>query len=128
MRILRNSRLQFRNNNVHLELEQIKQRLNILENQTLGKKTAETFNAGNNSNINTNDINELFINEKKLFIESKEDLIKVEEYLFTLLENEEKVLKEYRFVLKRYNALSSSKLGKLTLFYWKIRRNLFRRK
>ncbi|MBY0145144.1 methyltransferase domain-containing protein [Neobacillus niacini] len=55
---------------------------------------------------------------------SKKEKIHVQETLYKAYTKEEKLLNSYQKLLKRYNALSESKLGKLTLTYWKKRRNV----
>jgi len=42
-----------------------------------------------------------------------------EEYL---LNSYNKLLKQYNIINKRYNSLSNSKLGKLTIWYWKLKK------
>ena len=36
------------------------------------------------------------------------------------------MLRDYKKVLKQYDAISNSKLGQLTLFYWKKRKQIKR--
>ncbi|MEC5188059.1 class I SAM-dependent methyltransferase [Geobacillus thermodenitrificans] len=48
------------------------------------------------------------------------DKIEVEQQLLQAYEKEEKLLKAHRKLMLRYQALSNSKLGRLTLLYWKL--------
>lgn len=61
--------------------------------------------------------------EKQVEITKKEK-IQVQETLYSSYTKEEKLLKSYQKLLRRYHALSESKLGKLTLTYWKKRRKV----
>ncbi|WML58598.1 methyltransferase domain-containing protein [Neobacillus sp. PS2-9] len=62
--------------------------------------------------------------EKQATIYKKEK-IKVQEDLLESYGKEEKLLKTHSNLMKRYKALSESKLGSLTLSYWRKRRNVF---
>jgi cyclopropane fatty-acyl-phospholipid synthase-like methyltransferase len=61
--------------------------------------------------------------EKQVVITKKEK-VHVQETLYKAYTKEEKLLNSYQKLLRKYNALSESKLGKLTLTYWKKRRNV----
>jgi ubiquinone/menaquinone biosynthesis C-methylase UbiE len=58
-------------------------------------------------------------NETKLL---KDERLKLKEKLLSVYNKEEKLLKTLKNVQSRYNSLSNSKLGKLTLRYWKLRK------
>jgi ubiquinone/menaquinone biosynthesis C-methylase UbiE len=64
-------------------------------------------------------------NQKKASVESVKKNIALEEQLLTSIKSEEKTLLSYKKLLRKYNALSNSKLGKFTLYYWKKRRSVF---
>jgi 2-polyprenyl-3-methyl-5-hydroxy-6-metoxy-1,4-benzoquinol methylase len=65
---------------------------------------------------------------KKLLVQSKKEKIQVENELLKAYQKEELLLKdhkrvitEYEKVKRRYNSLSRSKLGKVTLRYWEMK-------
>ncbi|RST59515.1 methyltransferase domain-containing protein [Siminovitchia terrae] len=51
--------------------------------------------------------------------------IYLQEHLEAAYSREEKLLISYKELLRKYQALSNSKLGKFALYYWKKRRSLF---
>ncbi len=51
--------------------------------------------------------------------------IYLQEHLEAAYSREEKLLVSYKELLRKYQALSNSKLGKFALYYWKKRRSLF---
>lgn len=61
--------------------------------------------------------------EKQVVIAKKEK-IQVQETLYKAYTKEEKLLNSYQKLLRKYGALSESKLGKLTLKYWQQRRKI----
>jgi nicotinate-nucleotide pyrophosphorylase len=56
---------------------------------------------------------------KARYIAAKKESIYLKETLFQAYEKEEELLKAYNKLLKQYKSLSESKLGKLTLAYWR---------
>lgn len=100
------------------EIIYLKSRLNELKNQ----------NVTTNSSVNTevkDEVEKGRRNQKKVSIESIKKNIALEEQLLSSIQSEEKILLSYKKLLRKYNALSNSKLGKLTLYYWKKRRSIF---
>ncbi|QTN00781.1 methyltransferase domain-containing protein [Sediminibacillus dalangtanensis] len=65
--------------------------------------------------------------KQQQFLNEKERKVKSDKELLESYKKEETLLKSYSRLLKRYEALKDSKLGKVTLKYWKLRRNLARR-
>jgi hypothetical protein len=59
---------------------------------------------------------------KARYIAAKKEAIYLKETLYQAYENEETLLKAYNKLLKQYKSLSESKLGKLTLAYWRRRK------
>lgn len=64
-------------------------------------------------------------NQRFIAIESMKKNIALEEHLLSSIENEERLLLSYKKLVRQYEALSHSTLGKLTLYYWQKRRKLF---
>lgn len=62
---------------------------------------------------------------KRQAILFKKEKLKVEKDLYSAYEKEERLLKTHNALLNKYKALSNSKLGKITLSYWKKRRKAF---
>lgn len=72
--------------------------------------------------INSNEeLKQQLLNSKELLLDSTQSKINSEELLVQAYEREEKLLNEHKQLLGKYKALSNSKLGKLTLSYWKRR-------
>ena len=65
---------------------------------------------------------------KQQLFNERNSKISVEEQLLASYKKEEALLKSYKKLLKRYESLSNSKLGRLTLSYWKKRKQLVRGK
>ena len=65
--------------------------------------------------------------KQQLFNERKSK-ISVEEQLLASYKKEEALLNSYKKMLRKYESLSKSKLGRLTLSYWKKRKQLVRGK
>ncbi|MFD1708055.1 methyltransferase domain-containing protein [Siminovitchia sediminis] len=63
--------------------------------------------------------------EKEASIDRIMKNIYLQEHLEAAYSREEKLLLNYKQLLRKYQALSNSKLGKVTLFLWKKRRSLF---
>lgn len=59
---------------------------------------------------------------KARYIAAQKEAIYLKETLYQAYENEETLLKAYNKLLKQYKSLSESKLGKLTLAYWRRRK------
>jgi chromosome segregation ATPase len=59
---------------------------------------------------------------KARYIAAKKEAIYLKETLYQAYEDEETLLKAYNKLLKQYKSLSESKLGKLTLAYWRRRK------
>ncbi|MCA1065399.1 hypothetical protein QTG56_06945 [Rossellomorea sp. AcN35-11] len=57
----------------------------------------------------------------------KRNKLELMEALKESYEKEERILRSYSKLLSRYESLKSSKLGKLTLSYWKVMKRLRRR-
>lgn len=76
----------------------------------------ELFEMKGKLTIYTKEVNLL----KKQLINEKESKIKVQEELYNMYEKEERLLKSHRKLMLRYRALSNSRLGQLTLAYWKF--------
>ncbi|WP_062108564.1 class I SAM-dependent methyltransferase [Bacillus niameyensis] len=105
------------------ELESLKNNTNntLEENKTLkanlnkyqGEK--ETLKAKNEELLN-----HIKLIESQIIVDKKEK-INVQGHLFEAYEKEERLLKSYQKLLNKYNALSNSKLGKVTLAYWRKR-------
>jgi hypothetical protein len=55
---------------------------------------------------------------KKQLIAEKKSKIVVQEELLNMYEREERLLNSHGKLLKKYHALSNSRLGKITLAYW----------
>lgn len=51
--------------------------------------------------------------------------LQLQEQLLKSYKNELRLLHQYKSILRKYEALRQSKLGKLTLFYWKNKRKIF---
>jgi SAM-dependent methyltransferase len=77
------------------------------------------------SKANEKKLNSLLMEVKKQATIFKKEKIKVQEDLLESYTKEEKLLKAHRTLMKRYKALSESKLGKFTLLYWGKRRQVF---
>lgn len=74
----------------------------------------------------------IILEQKEATIESREETVKTQEELLEAYKKEEKLLKSYQKLLnenekisKRHDALSHSKLGKVTLSYWEWRKKGF---
>ncbi|MBS4200637.1 class I SAM-dependent methyltransferase [Bacillus sp. FJAT-49732] len=91
------------------------------------EKEIEELNQGYSKDYNEN-IEQLHMDERESSINGLEKNIYLQEQLVSALSNEEKLLVSYKQLLRKYNAISKSTLGKLTLFYWEKRRRIFRRK
>jgi len=61
-------------------------------------------------------------------IEEKKAKITLQQELIDTYKYEEKLLKSYKKLSKKYEALSHSKLGKLAVKYWKFKKGIFRGK
>jgi 2-polyprenyl-3-methyl-5-hydroxy-6-metoxy-1,4-benzoquinol methylase len=61
---------------------------------------------------------------ENIVVISKKEKIKVQETLFGSYVKEENLLESYKRLLRKYQALSKSKLGKLTLSYWRKKRKV----
>lgn len=61
-------------------------------------------------------------NLRRYWVKARKAKLSVEEYLLNTLIKEEELNRNYRLVFKKYEALSTSKLGKITLKYWNWRR------
>ena len=114
----------------------IKKQLNveIAKNQELHKRITQLEGNGPKTDINhkevaklTSEVNDLRKKERnyqsQLILERK-NKIHAEEQLLASYKKEEALLKSYKVLLKKYTSLSNSKLGKLTLSYWKKRKRL----
>ncbi|MGM0876423.1 MAG: methyltransferase domain-containing protein [Bacillota bacterium] len=64
----------------------------------------------------------------KALIEEKKAKIVLQQELIDTYKYEEKLLKSYKKLSKKYDALSHSKLGKMAVNYWKFKKSLFRGK
>ncbi len=61
-------------------------------------------------------------------IEEKKAKIILQQELIDTYKYEEKLLKSYKKLSKKYDALSRSKLGKMAVNYWKFKKSIFRGK
>ncbi|MGE8206961.1 hypothetical protein ACQKP0_20835 [Heyndrickxia sp. NPDC080065] len=68
-----------------------------------------------------NQIKTLQLEVNKLKLEK----LQLQEQLLQAYKNELHLLHLHKVLLSKYNALRKSKLGKLTLFYWKKKRRIF---
>ncbi len=68
--------------------------------------------------------NKLSAAEKKFILEKKKK-VQSDKLLLDAYNKEERLLKTHSSLLKRYEALKTSKLGNLTINYWKWRRKYF---
>ncbi|WP_404329951.1 methyltransferase domain-containing protein [Mesobacillus maritimus] len=106
----------------------------IYESNVLLRKFGQEM-SGLNSLVEQNRENQKQINElnnklslyklevekmKKQLVEEKRAKIKVLEEVNSMYEKEEKLLKSHRKLIMKYQALSNSKLGKLTIAYWRF--------
>lgn len=62
--------------------------------------------------------------EKKSQIQIRYEKIEYAKQTMDALEREHKLIKEHRSLIKKYHSLSKSKLGKLTIKYWSLRKKL----
>jgi 2-polyprenyl-6-hydroxyphenyl methylase/3-demethylubiquinone-9 3-methyltransferase len=100
---------------------------NAIENFQRGKFSYDIHSESEKSpsDDDTNEQQELLEQEKRVSINSIKKNIYLLEHLEDAYKREEKLLLSYKKLLRKYNALSNSKLGKFTLYYWKKRRSLF---
>jgi predicted RNase H-like nuclease (RuvC/YqgF family) len=115
------------------EIEQLKNLIQM-QQETLEKYKNE--NKALRKNMRDQKISKLKKQNRKL--KKKIDLMKLQvaeeifahyqskQKLVETLSKEESMLKEYKKLLKQYDAISKSKLGQLTLFYWKKRKQIKR--
>ncbi|VEF49576.1 Uncharacterised protein [Bacillus freudenreichii] len=68
---------------------------------------------------------EVWQQEKQASMDRIMKNIYLQEHLEAAYSREEKLLLNYKQLWRKYQALSTSKLGKFALFYWKKRRSLF---
>lgn len=67
-------------------------------------------------------------NNEKLSLEMNElrmEKLMLQKQLLQAYRNELQLLQQYKSIIRKYDALRQSKLGKLTLFYWKKKRKVF---
>ncbi len=119
--------------NHSLEIENLKNLIQI-QQETLEKYKKE--NKLLRKNMRDQKISKLKRQNRKL--KKKIDLMKLQvaeeifahyqskQKLVETLTREERMLRDYKKVLKQYDAISNSKLGQLTLFYWKKRKQIKR--
>ncbi len=119
--------------NHSLEIENLKNLIQI-QQETLEKYKKE--NKLLRKNMRDQKISKLKRQNRKL--KKKIDLMKLQvaeeifahyqskQKLVETLTREERMLKDYKKLLKQYDAISNSKLGQLTLFYWKKRKQIKR--
>lgn len=136
---------QLQENNIHIEekeVSKLNRLLSMVENQNIkvGSISKELYEQNlinlqlrkQISNLteqikknNNDEIKELYANEintlRNQLIKEKKEKVTIQEELLFMYEREGKILKSYKNLLRKYNALSNSKLGKLTLAYWKFR-------
>jgi 2-polyprenyl-6-hydroxyphenyl methylase/3-demethylubiquinone-9 3-methyltransferase len=131
--------------NANKEVSKLKKRVQDLESQ-LEKNNEQVTNleAVNSSSVAqlTEEIdrlkeiteNNLSDDRKRLesatqaLIEEKKAKIVLQQELIDTYKYEEKLLKSYKKLSKKYDALSRSKLGKMAVNYWKFKKSLFRGK
>ncbi|MFD1451545.1 methyltransferase domain-containing protein [Oceanobacillus sojae] len=80
--------------------------------------------AQNKNQKNNQDQKQILVLQQEILNEKKEK-VKSNELLLEAYNKEEKLLKTHSQLIKRYEALKNSKLGSLTISYWKWRRNRF---
>ena len=96
-------------NGLNNEIEVNKNKFNSLEKRF--KEKEQEIASLKNSNLEMSDNNKKHINDLK-----KE--------LLQHIESEEKALISYRVLINKYNVLKNSKLCRLTLWYWDIRKKM----
>jgi 2-polyprenyl-3-methyl-5-hydroxy-6-metoxy-1,4-benzoquinol methylase len=123
----KNQDLQDRNRHLEASYKKVKQQLEESRkklkdvNAKLDSKDKEL----KKSKANEKKLNSLLMEVKKQATIFKKEKIKVQEDLLESYGKEEKLLKAHRTLMRRYKALSESKLGKFTLLYWGKRRQVF---
>jgi len=98
------------------------------------KKTEQSVESNLISNFNSHFFDQLIINNKN--ISKQSNSYNIQQYLIKKQDNKSsksKIPEEYRRKIKelegfkkKYNALSTSKLGKLTIMYWKWKKRLIK--
>jgi SAM-dependent methyltransferase len=124
---LKTQELQDRNRHLEASYKKVKQQLE--ESRKKLKDVNAKFDSKDKelkkSKANEKKLNSLLMEVKKQATIFKKEKIKVQEDLFESYGKEEKLLKAHRTLMRRYKALSESKLGKFTLLYWGKRRQVF---
>ncbi|RND01864.1 hypothetical protein EC501_01220 [Lysinibacillus halotolerans] len=64
---------------------------------------------------------------QKIIIEQKKKEIDLGEKIISMLIKEKKLLNSHKKLVKKYEALRNSKLGKLTYAYWKFKKRIMMR-
>lgn len=114
------------------ELKEANSQIAILRNQILEKEAAveEYKKLLNNKEVeittlkakvksSLDELNKV----KKQAATAKKEKVQVQEQLLNAYEKEETLLRTHQKLLNKYRALSESKLGKITLAYWRKRRH-----
>ncbi|MBD8005398.1 class I SAM-dependent methyltransferase [Bacillus norwichensis] len=106
--------------------------LQIIEMQFFGngigavfKKVSRAWPLHRDLNSTPITMEEAWQQEKQASIDRIMKNIYLQEHLEAAYSREEKLLISYKELLRKYQALSNSKLGKFALYYWKKRRSLF---
>ncbi|MBM7585757.1 2-polyprenyl-6-hydroxyphenyl methylase/3-demethylubiquinone-9 3-methyltransferase [Bacillus pakistanensis] len=61
---------------------------------------------------------------KQVLIDEKKEKIQFQKKLMDAYKNEEMLLKSYKKLISKYEALSRSKLGRLTIKYWNVKKRM----
>lgn len=70
-------------------------------------------------------LNDKISSLKTMILDLKKNNIAAKEQLLEAYKREEMALKELRKITRMYISLSTSKLGRITRFYWRVKRKLF---
>ncbi|WP_052948670.1 class I SAM-dependent methyltransferase [Mesobacillus campisalis] len=112
--------LSLKNNNITIKDLNEAQRLALIEKKEKIKVQEELLKSYEKEERLLHSHLNLLELENELVIAKKEK-VKVQEELLKSYEKEEHLLKAYQKLLKKYSSLSESKLGKITLAYWRKR-------
>ena len=112
------------NEQKEMQIKELSKELEKSKKSILKMKAKEDTNTKNYKKLQK-ESNSLLEKEKQSVIAEKRKKVNSDKLLLESYTKEETLLKSYTQLLKRYDALKNSKLGKLTLNYWKWRRRNF---
>lgn len=120
-----------KNDELKISIEKAKQEISNLSKEKaeleislLNKEKSELDNLKSKDKSDLEELKqEIELYKKELILEKKEK-IKVKNDMLEILNKEEELLISYQQLIKKYETLKNSKLGRLTLAYWKKRRSL----